>query len=268
VSNTSLEKLKEVAGSWSIYAALGSFILYLLGYLTLRCQLATWGVATDLSVLDERYFFAGARFLVYLVSTIINVLLFASPILLIWLLLNRWSRFYKWREGWNYAVAGVVFALLFVQLVERKCFDFMNSLLVQPQIGGEKWLIPVLCSTAPKYEALFFSALVGGVMATGWFLYQSQSQGLRRPVAELLLSFLFAVELFLLPVNYGVFIATKALARVTTFAPSEAWLVWQGTEKTTFLVTGKNRKLVAIPNSEVRKIEITGVDNIFHRLFP
>jgi hypothetical protein len=45
-------------------------------------------------------------------------------------------------------------------------------------------------------------------------------------------------------------------------------LVWEGKDKTTFLIADKERKLVAVPNAEVKKLEITGVDNIFRRLFP
>jgi hypothetical protein len=234
----------------------------------LRFQLSTWGVATDLAVLDERYFFAGARFLVYLISTLVSVLLLASPILLVWWCLNRWTRFRQWRETWNYAMSGVVFAVLFIQVVEKKCFQFMNSLLVQRQLAGDEWLKGVLRDTSSKHEALFFAVLVAGVAATGWLLFQSKSHGIRRPAPEAMLTFLLAVEFLLLPVNYGVIVSTRELAKVTNFAPAEAWLVWEGKDKTTFLVGDKDRRLVAIPNAEVKKLEITGVDNIFQRLFP
>jgi len=62
------DKAKTFAVDWTAYAALGSVVLYLLGYLALRFHLTVLGIGTDLSVLDERYLFAGAKFLVYLVS--------------------------------------------------------------------------------------------------------------------------------------------------------------------------------------------------------
>src|SRR3954470_24740202 len=46
--STLLEKVKGVGATWSVYTALGSFVLYFLGYLVLHFQLATWGVITDL----------------------------------------------------------------------------------------------------------------------------------------------------------------------------------------------------------------------------
>jgi hypothetical protein len=263
-----LEKFKGIATSWSAFAALGSFALYFLGYLVLRFQLSTWGVATDLAILDERYLFAGARFLVYLISTAVSVLLLASPLMLIWWLLNRWSRFRQRRETWDYALVGVVFSVLFIQLVEKKCFQFMNSILLQPQLDGERWLQAVLLDTTSYYEAQFFVALVAGVAATAWLLFQSQRQKSRRPVLEALLLFLFIVEFFLLPVNYGVIVSTRELPKVTNFAPAEAWLVWEGKDKTTFLVVNNDRKLVALPNADVKRLEITGVENVFQRLFP
>ena len=56
--------LKALAGSWASYSALGSFALYVAGYLALRFHLTALGVGTDLAVLDERYVFTGARFVI------------------------------------------------------------------------------------------------------------------------------------------------------------------------------------------------------------
>ena len=262
------QKIKEVGASWSVYTTLGSFLVYFLGYLVLRFQLATWGVVTDLAVLDERYFFAGARFLVYLVTSAVSVLLLISPLLLIWWLLNKSLRFQSWRKSLNYAVAGVAFAVLFVQLIERKCFQMMKGLLVQPQLEGDNWLKATILDRSANYESLFFAGLIMGVALTGWMLLQAKSNSTRRPVAESLLTCLLAVQILLLPINYGIVVSTRELPRVSQFAPAEAWLVWEGKEKTTFLVLDKERKLVSVPNSEVKKLEITGIDQIFQRLFP
>lgn len=263
-----LDRLKKVATNWSAFIALGSFILYFMGYLVLRFQLSTWGVVTDLSILDERYFFAGARFVVYLVSTAVSVLLLSSPLVLLWWLLNRWSRFREWRESWNYALAGVIFAVLFIQLAEKKCFDFMNSILLQPQLNGESWVQAVLLDSTSYHEAQLFAGLVGGVAITAWVLLCSRGQTKRSPTLEAVLLFLFLIEFFLLPINFGVIVSTRQLPKVANFAPTEAWLVWEGKDKTTFLLVDNNRKLVAVPNADVKKLEITGVENIFQRLFP
>ena len=45
--------LKELAAGWAGYAALGSFVLYLLGYLSLRFHLMSFGITADLAVLER-----------------------------------------------------------------------------------------------------------------------------------------------------------------------------------------------------------------------
>ena len=265
---TLLQKFRDIGASWSVYLAVGSFLLYFLGYLVLRFQLSTWGVATDLAALDERYFFAGCRFLVYLVSSVLNVLFVASPVFVIWWLLNKSLRFQHLRKSLNYALCGVIFAVLFIQLVERKCFQFMNGLLLQQDLDGDRWLKAILRDESSKYESLFFMALITGVAISAWMLAQARSNSTRRPTVEALLMFLVAVEFLLLPVNYGVIVSTRELSKVSQFAPAEAWLVWEGKDKTTFLVLDNERKLVSVPNSEVKKVEITGESRIFRRLFP
>ena len=264
---TLLGKIQEAGAKWSACTVLGSFVLYFLGYLVLRFQLSTWGVVTDLAAFDERYLFAGARFLVYLVTTLTNVLLLASPVALAWWGLNRWTRFSAWRPSWNYALSGVVFTLLFIQLVERKCFQLIDSLLLQPQPDCDGWLKGILLDPTSNSEAEFFMILVAGAAITGWLLTRAQLQTPRKAMLEGVLICLLGVEFLLLPVNYGVLVATRRLPRVTNFAPQEAWLVWDGKDKTTFLVGDKDRKLVSLPNAEVKRLEIVGVDAIFQRLF-
>lgn len=265
---TLIEKLKGMGAKWSVFTAIASFGLYFLGYLVLRFQLSTWGAVDDLAALDERYFFAGARFVVYLVATVTNVLLLISPVLAVWWLLKRWTGFRRWCDSWNYAMLGVVFAVLFIQLVERKCFQFMNSLLVQRRLEGDEWLKGVLLDPSSNREPLFFAALIMGVAATGWLLFRASAQATRMPVLEAVLIFLFAVEFLLLPVNYGVIVSTRYLPRVANFAPANAWLVSQGKDRTTFLVVEKDHKLVSLPNADVKKLEITGVDHVLRILFP
>ena len=64
------KRTQELGSHWTSYTVLGSFALYVLGYLTLRFHLTALGIGADLSVLDERYLFTGARFLIYLISSV------------------------------------------------------------------------------------------------------------------------------------------------------------------------------------------------------
>ena len=75
LTQTVAERIKLIGGSWTAYMAVGSFVLYVLGYLALRFHLTALGIGTDLAVLDERYLFTGARFLVYVAASMTSAVL-------------------------------------------------------------------------------------------------------------------------------------------------------------------------------------------------
>ena len=83
------QQIKTLGGEWAKFSVVGSFLLYVVGYLALRFHLTAMGVATDLAVLDERYLFTGARFLVYTVSSVPNIVLVVLPFALLWAVLRR-----------------------------------------------------------------------------------------------------------------------------------------------------------------------------------
>src|SRR5580692_4403521 len=123
-----VEKLGGVAGKWSAFAPLGSFLLYLLGYLTLRFQLNTYGVATNLDLFDEKYFFAGCRFLVYVVSSVPNVLIVVLVLVAIGCVpyaltpASARNRLGLWAARWTakpvrLPLLGTVLAIAFIQFV-------------------------------------------------------------------------------------------------------------------------------------------------------
>ena len=120
--------------------------------------------------------------------------------------------------------------------------------------------------------ALYFTGLVAGCvvsLATLWALRGSPVQGTMDVFARGLLAFLAAVQVLLLPINYGYLIADKSLARVASLGNKpleereDAWLVWEGKEGVTFLVQNqekKRRALVTLPRDDVKKTEIIGFD--------
>ena len=68
-------RLQSVGLHWGTWTLIGSFVLYVLGYLTIRFHLSVLAAGTDLEIIDERYLFAGAKFVVYLVSAGVTLLL-------------------------------------------------------------------------------------------------------------------------------------------------------------------------------------------------
>ncbi len=196
------------------------------GYLTLRFQLSTYGVATNLDLFDEKYLFAGCRFLVYLVSSVPNILIILLVLAALgyvpYKLVPRSvkDRVKRWASEWCAApihlpLLGVILAVALIQFVLRKCFAFGN-LLLRKQLPDE-WLSDVLLTSDGKL-ALYFSGLVAGTLLTGAILLYVLRRGTATTAASKLLLgtlvFLFAVEFLLLPVNYGVLISTQQLPRV------------------------------------------------------
>lgn len=286
-------KLKSITGSWATYSVIGSFLLYLFGYLAIRFYLTAFGLATDLAVLDERYIFAGARFLVYLVST-------ATSLVLLWLLLmaiaflpyrwirrrglapiSMWWRRSNWSAPDRLIMIGIVFSVTVIQLLMKQCFFFSN-LLLKPNFPRESpWLADLLLSKNENFfELYFFGLIVAALVSTALLFYlagkERASQWSR--VLFAIFAFLVMAQILLLPVNYGYLLADKYLPRVATLdgekplaADEDAWLVWEGKDGLTFLLRrrerGSARSLVTIKQKDVKKTEIIGYDRILTELF-
>ena len=281
------EKVGNFAGKWTAYAAFGSFLLYLIGYLTLRFQLSTYGVATDLDLFDEKYLFAGCRFLVYLVSSVPSILIVAlvaaSFGYVPWRLtpLAARVRVRRWFAEWcakplRLPLLGIVLAVLFIQLVMRRCFAFGN-LLLQNQLPDE-WISSVLLTSDGKLT-LYFSGLAAGTLLTAFIAWQGVARGNSMSGAGRFLAgvlvFLVAVEFLLLPVNYGVLISTQQLPQVAELPGDaksadyqRAWLVWNSKETLTYFLYGSQdrRMLLTVPRKDAQ-VRIVAYDDIYCVLF-
>jgi hypothetical protein len=277
------ERIKGLAGEWTQYSVVISLMLYVTGYLTLRFHLTAMGVGTDLSVLDERYLFTGARFLVFLVASVPIVLLIGLPVgALLWAV-RRWrsSSTGETPHEWmirpaTLVTAGIIFAIVAIQFVMRQCFLFNNLLLADRLPSEPSWLVALLLngSLAP----LYFSALVALCLVPLLILVRVRGAEDVSGPARALLVFLAAVQLLLLPVNYGVLIVDKTLPRVASLdgktpltAGDTAWLVWEGKDGVTFLVRSGDaarRSLVTLKKDDVARTEIVAFDPILPTLFP
>ena len=164
---------------WRAYQALGSdwakyprrqLPALRFGYLALRFHLTAIGVGTDLAVLDERYLFAGARFLVYLVSSVPSMLLVGLP----WRSSSggRWASLPRRCAHVSAPGAGIpprltwfgiVFAVVMVQFVMRQCFLFTDLLLAPALAAEPAWLVKLLLDDRGLMP-LYFSGLVAGAL--------------------------------------------------------------------------------------------------------
>lgn len=272
------ERLGEVPAKWSLYAALASFAIYLFGYLAIRFQLMALGIGTDLELLDERYLFEGAKSMVYIVSTIPVVVLFALLLAVPgWLMLRKFpparDRLARW---WSRPsgplVAGIVFSMLMVQCVMKQCFLFDN-LLLRERLPGPPWLASILIAPDALPAQLYFALLIAGITVAIGFTLPLRSWSTSTPAHRALgglLIFLIGVQVLLLPVNYGILISSRDMPRIlpgptsADVAPaSAAWLIWEGKSGVTFLVhdpTNARKSLLTVPREQVKRLEIVAYD--------
>jgi hypothetical protein len=227
-------------------------------------------------VLDERYLFVGAKFLVHLVSTVATVILIAMALGAIPGLVYLLRRKGAARDGGGgdaavdaaavndtagasaattpgrrpaaALVVGIVLAALSVQVVMKKCFMFSNLLLAHqlPWTGLE--LSEMLLEYGDARREAFFILLIVLTILTLLLLVYAWRRCRRTAATRVglaALTFLVVVQFLLLPVNYGVFIYEKDLPRVASLGGEtplaegqEAWLVWEGKDGATYLVRG------------------------------
>jgi hypothetical protein len=289
-------KLKDVGAGWTTFIAVGSFFLYMLGYLVLRFHITVLGIATELAVLDERYIFAGAQFLVF-IMTFVPIMVFLLLVLLAIVYLPYRILPGRLRIGVADALTrggegvrrcfctgdrvlflGVVFSLFMIQFVMRQCLSFSN-LLVNPCLPEQVWLRTTV--TSPGLLGIHFAAMiVANATATGLLLCPTGQDQKSAYTATLrgMLVFLVAVQWFMLPVNYGMLWYQKELPKVEipetkySLPGREAWLVWEGKEGHIFFVRqvdeGKRQRyLVTVPKKEIKEIRITAYQGLFPLAF-
>lgn len=270
-------KLNKLALDWISLAALSSFLVYLFGYLSLRFHLTAFGITAEAGVLDERYLFAGSRFLIYLFTAVpIVVLLGLLATALGWLLfyllylpyrllpaalrerisayvVQRWQRLWHgWFSATELALAGIVLSVALIQFVMRRCLVFSN-LLVRESLPEPVWLQSLLLDRSDGLRSLFFAGLVAGVGASGGLLFLALTRATQTVGSYLLITllvFLITVQVLLLPVNHGILITDLTVPRVASVffsdgkanlldSDQEIWQVWEGQESLTFLVRDK-----------------------------
>ena len=295
------EKIKGVSSSWTAYSAMGAFVLYFLGYLIVRFHLMVLGVGAgaDLYVFDERYLFAGANFLVDLISrfsklillVMLLALIFGAPAYLLSRLLPvSWrERLWQWLKqlgSWwanpvRLGITGIVLSVLMIQIFLTKAFLFSSILLGEKTFPLDP-LLPffksLLWSDNPVPLQLYYSGLVA-VTLLMWGVLMAL---LHRPLPDRLpkflrdlLAILLIVQFCMLPINYGVFIFEKYLPRLAGYGPvrkidsgTRVWLVWEGKENCTFFQKSKGAgslakaSLITLPHKEIKEIEIVGYDPI------
>jgi len=278
--------LAEAFGSavtkWSVVTGIWTFVLYGIGYVALRFQLTALGVGTDLVVLDERYLFEGAKFLLLVITAIPLGVLLGLPIAAVaWVVVRavpvvreaaaRW-----WSVPARPLITGIVFAVLLIQIVMRQCLAFNDLLLAADLPRRPTWFRAILLAGDDTLMNLFFVVLLVGVTVTAVCVLALGAWETARPfdrVLGVLLVVLLGIELLLLPVNYGYLSTRRAMPRIVVGTPVEtgrqAWLVWEGKDGVTYLALDPKggRRLVTVPKGEFKTMEMVAYDPVLRTLY-
>lgn len=285
------DKLKNSANSLMVNTSLISMILYILGYLSIRFHLTVLGIGTDLTIVDERYLFTGARFVIFLVSTIPSLLfliilagsiiylplmIFPSSLKLpvctwltkYWLAFKNW-----WAQKDRLLIAAIILAVLEIQLLMRQSF-FISNLLVATDFSGVPEFLRHLMRQGNGHLLTLFFMLITGFWVLSCCLYalslEITQQTPRTKIFQAIMGFLVMLQFLLLPVNYGSLYVDKTMPKVNNLsskqglkAGEQAWLVWEGSKGNTYLVWNKLKKsrvLVLIPKADIKSVEISAYD--------
>jgi hypothetical protein len=271
------EKDKKPEGRWALFTGIGTFLLYFFGYLALRFHLSVLGIDTGLSVLDERYLFTGAQFLVYLVTSL--------PLALFFVFVARWlgRRFFRrfLHRPAHAIILGIVLSAVLIQFVMRQCLPF-TGLLFRSRLPEPEWMQALLLDDTGALQPLYFTVLLAFILGQIWTLFQdARWKTWSWPAPNWVLALFVLIQFLLLPVTFGILIENQNVPKVTTMDGKEmlksnvqAWRVWEAKDSVTFFVRRwdkdreTRRALLTLDKKNIEKTEISGQDHLLRALYP
>ena len=268
---------------FSTYAGVGTFLLYFFGYLALRFHITALGIVTDLGVLDERYLFAGARFVVFLAFCLPLVTMIGVPVVLLARLMsNRLRPAWKKRMESEFRRPAVllwislVLALTVIQTWMTACL-YMFDLPLAARLPGPSWLDELLTKHDSIDLTFFFIELLLCAAAVCWPVIAAsrlplESRGMKALFGTA--AVLAVLTVLLIPVNFGMVVMPYSMQRTTAIgkaplaAGQQGWLLFEGKEWMTYFVkSSAGVSVVAVPVKEIDKIEVKGSDSLFDVLY-
>ncbi len=226
------------------------------------------GVASGLESFDQRYIFAGARFLLYTTTGAPILLMFLLPISPIYPVLSRrlgfWpEHFWKWLTTGSVRayVIGIAVSVVSIEFPMRLCLQFEN-VLVKSELSGPG---DSLFFVSEWKKLLFLFVLLGsiGVAVAIWRRGVSQADSGNAVWLHYIGLFSIGVQFIFLPINYGTYFDQREVPRVrvtTSAGPAlrdhTTWLIAEGPDDLSFFVWQGQGKIVSIPKRQITQVEI------------
>ena len=247
-------------------------------------------------MLDERYLFAGANFLIFLAyaaaANVFIALALAATVygfyrlltlLTTWRPIAEFASLGHWISApLRLALTGLALSAAFFFLVMTSCLEFSNILLREklPKSYLRDWLLQEGPCSQPI--TWYIIGMVGVAMVASVVLLKLHSEKPRTMMSvgiRHLLAFFVAMLWLMLPVNYGCLFMNKRIPKVIHLENTipiaqgkEVWLVWESKDNLTFLLSSGNpktggRSLLTISRDQVKTVEVITYDPLFPTLF-
>lgn len=208
-----LEPLLELAKAWGAVSALATALVYLAGYLVLRSHMAAWGIEVERSVLDLRYLFSGASFLMF---AFLNIAWWAAMLLLLAAAtatvpaLRSW--FAAFEIGQWMAIAGAIVSLYAFFVLYSAPVMSLRSLFLKEEVDRVRFF-------GANPARRLYARVLGGRSATlharilhvgaalplvVWALYTPSGSDVVSMLVQASLLIAAGGQILLLPVHYGI----------------------------------------------------------------
>jgi hypothetical protein len=257
------EELKDVAGSLTALAGLA----YATGYLVLRARARALGTDQNLGLVEEAYVFAGFRFLLTLLISVLVV----SPVVAALRAGVLWVVRVVPSAGIGVMQWIALVALALVVSLEFRAFAVTNALL-DPQTRGAGRASSVVLDGVLGRNALGLSLMLSttgvALILTLWW-NESGARGASDGFS-VALTLVLLLQLFMLPICHGIFFADRSV-RVLDGVPKSATelaapaaVVDRGGEYVTLFGLNKagERRLVMIDKGDLKGTAISSVTSL------
>lgn len=314
-----MEKLKnivkEVLGAPASHMAFVAICVYALGYLVLRYHFTSVGIPRHaLPFLDERFVYVGAHFLLILFMSLLwiiynhpfHVIMAVVAYVVVEFLLYYYDRIRKDRMRntalplWlstpgdivavGAAIVGIALATYY-NYHYMTDFPALNEFTLKAALptdikGPLRHVVDLKDKSLHPFQ--FFASLVGPTalisalfLAVASRLRWKDHVGAMTPAALVggLFAFLAALQLLLLPVNYGMVYYSYSLPRVQAIGPGlhlspgqDAWLLWHGEEREVVTLLVRDRALkrkytLTLNTQDVGSVALLQYEPIMKALF-
>lgn len=252
--------ITNIAKNIATVLATGTTLAYVFGYLSLRARSFSLGTDPGFTLVDEAYVFAGVR----LLFLVLIVLLLLSPLIALvrsgvpWLAQMLPPQLVSFSLWLSLFVMALITLLLLFKVVD------INGLLLHYQLTGTHTLFEE-AAMGKRVGVLFMFLIVFMLVVSALWLKASVAQNAL--VLTWVLGLVVAVQLFLLPMFYGVVYADRKV-RVLADVPDKikymkqpVGIVDRSSEHITLLGVNQNglRSLVTIKLDDLNGVGISAI---------